>query len=214
MSAKKSHPASSHVGSPAPKPRELKKAKTRQDVLAAALEVFREHGFDSASTADIAKRAGVSHGAIFTVAATKEKLAFAAFEQEVRGVGEQAFAKAFASSSKLTTRVTDIFARLFDFYEQHQDIARVLLREMMFSSKPQGSTANDRLLSDYLVGLRVLVQTAAARKQINPEADMEALASVLLGIYLVFLLARLNGVHPDRAAHLAMCRRAVEAVLI
>jgi AcrR family transcriptional regulator len=196
-----------------PKTRELKKLRTRQDVLAAALAEFQEKGFESASTLDIAHRAGVSHGAVFTVAPTKEKLAAAAFEREVRSVGERAFARAFAATGKPSTRVFEIFSALFDFYEQNQHIARVLLREMMLSTQLEGGTSNDRLLSDYVVGLRVLAQTAAAKNQIRPDTDMDALASVLLGIYLVFLLARLNGVYPDRATHLAKCRNAVDTVL-
>ena len=193
--------------------REEKKLVTRQQVLAAALAEFREKGFVDASTSAIAQRAGVSHGTVFTVEPTKEKLAVAAFGDEVRGVGEQAFARAFATSGSLADGAMGIFEALFDFYEGHQRISRVLLREMLLSAQPGGETANDRLLNDYLSGLRVLVQTAVTRRQLPAEVDAEAVASALLGVYVVFLLARLNGAYPDRETHLGKCRRAVEAVL-
>ena len=193
--------------------REEKKMLTRQLVLAAALAEFRENGFDAASTAAIAQRAGVSHGAVFTVEPTKEKLAVAAFDGEVRSVGEQAFARAFGGGENVADRVMGIFSALFDFYGSHQLISRVLLREMLLSSQPGGGTPNDRLLNDYFVGLRVLVQSAASGQQLEAGIDAEAVASALLGIYLVFLLARLNEAYPDQGTHLGNCRRTVEAVL-
>ena len=198
---------------PAPLRRGDKKLLTRQQVLAAALAEFREKGFDAASTAAIAQRAGVSHGAVFTVEATKEKLAVAAFGDEVRSVGEQAFARAFARSGSLVTAIMGIFGTLFDFYEGHRLISRALLREMLLSAQPAGTTADDRLLNDYLSGLRVLVQTAVARGKLPPATDADAVASALLGVYVVFLLARLNGAHADRDTHLAKCSAAVEAIL-
>jgi len=196
--------------------REEKKLQTRKQVLAAALGEFRDRGFDSASTSAIATLAGVSHGTIFTVEPTKEKLAAAAFDDEVRSIGERALASAFVELEKThaVDAVMGLFTTLFDFYDRYQLIARVLLREMLLSAQPGGDTASDRLLNDYLAGLRVLLQAAIARGQLAPGTDAEALASVLLGVYLVFLLARLNGVHPDRNIHLGSCRRALEAVLV
>jgi AcrR family transcriptional regulator len=190
-----------------------KKLQTRRQVLAAALAEFREKGFEEASTAEIAARAGVSHGAVFTVEPSKERLAVAAFGDEVRSVGEQAFARAFARQAAPATAVMGIFGTLFDFYEGHQRISRVLLREMLLTAQPSGEGMEDRLLNDYLSGLRVLVQTAMARGKLPAGVDAESVAAALLGVYVVFLLARLNGAHPDRATHLERCRRAVLAVL-
>lgn len=209
MARKPSSPTASAV----PLRRDEKKLATRQQVLAAALAEFREKGFEEASTAAIAQRAGVSHGTVFTVEPTKEKLAVAAFGDEVRGVGEQAFARAFARPASLSDGVMAIFEALFDFYEGHQRISRVLLREMLLSAQPAGATANDRLLNDYLAGLRVLVQTTVTRGQLPANVDADAIASALLGVYVVFLLGRLNGAHPDRETHLAKCRRSVEVIL-
>lgn len=197
----------------APLRREEKKLRTRQEVLRAALAVFREHGFDAASTADIARRAGVSHGAVFTVAPTKEKLAAAAFEDEVRSVGELAFARAFAGKGDLVNRMAELFTTLHDFYEENHQVARVLLREMMLPDPAREGGTDNRLLADYSAGLRMLLQTAVQRRETPEGADIEGLTLALLGVYLVFLLARLNRTFADRDEHLAKCRQSLAAVL-
>jgi AcrR family transcriptional regulator len=49
-------------------------AETRELILQTALEAFALHGFDGASTRDIAKAAGVNHGLIPYYFGTKQKL--------------------------------------------------------------------------------------------------------------------------------------------
>jgi AcrR family transcriptional regulator len=194
-----------------PSTREARRLHTRKRVLAAALDVFREVGFEAANTAEIARLAGVSHGAVFTVEPTKARLAAAAFDDRLREVGERAFATAFASKRPLPERLLGVFTALFDFYEDHQGISRALLREMLLSVHDEANEYSGRLLRDYLTGLRVLLQATTPTDAEPP--DLEARSTALLGIYLVFLLGQLNGVYPDREAQHDSCLRALRAVL-
>ena len=58
-----------------------KKQSKRQALLEAALELFAEHGLTRASTAQIAKRAGVASGTLFFHFNSKEELIHALFDQ-------------------------------------------------------------------------------------------------------------------------------------
>lgn len=60
-----------------------RKADRPDEIVAAALEVFAEKGFAAARLEDIAKRAGVSKGAIYLYFATKEDIFRAVVEQGV-----------------------------------------------------------------------------------------------------------------------------------
>jgi AcrR family transcriptional regulator len=65
----------------------------REDVLAAAREVFAEHGLSGASTDEIARRAGISQPYLFRLFHTKKELFLAAVERcyvETRETFEQA----------------------------------------------------------------------------------------------------------------------------
>ncbi|MDQ7093155.1 TetR/AcrR family transcriptional regulator [Desulfosporosinus sp. PR] len=55
----------------------------RRDILGAALSVFSENGYKGATTAEIARRAGVAEGTIFRHFATKKELLTAVLEPKV-----------------------------------------------------------------------------------------------------------------------------------
>lgn len=66
--------------------RERKKRQTRQRIVAEAVELFAEHGFDKVPVAEIARRAEVSEATVFNYFATKEDVFFQgmqAFEQAI-----------------------------------------------------------------------------------------------------------------------------------
>jgi AcrR family transcriptional regulator len=56
--------------------RERKKRATREGIAAAAMELFREHGFDAVTVADVAAAADVSEKTVFNYFPTKEELVF------------------------------------------------------------------------------------------------------------------------------------------
>ncbi|MQA94992.1 MAG: TetR family transcriptional regulator [Streptosporangiales bacterium] len=66
--------------------RERKKRQTRQRIVAEAVELFAEHGFDKVPVAEIARRAEVSEATVFNYFATKEDIFYQgmhAFEQAI-----------------------------------------------------------------------------------------------------------------------------------
>jgi len=52
------------------------KRQTRKQILAAAKAMFRRHGFDAATTRDIARESGVAAGTLFNYFDSKEEIAF------------------------------------------------------------------------------------------------------------------------------------------
>src|SRR4051812_25013928 len=56
--------------------RERKKRATRDTIAAAAMELFKQRGFDAVTVADVAAAAEVSEKTVFNYFATKEELVF------------------------------------------------------------------------------------------------------------------------------------------
>lgn len=55
-------------------------AKTRADIVQAATRLFREHGFDRVSVADVMRAAGLTHGGFYNHFRSKEDLQAAALD--------------------------------------------------------------------------------------------------------------------------------------
>lgn len=66
--------------------RELRE-KSRERILAAALEVFAEKGYEAASISDVTQRAGVSRGLVTYYFATKLSLAAELLDRWLDGIG-------------------------------------------------------------------------------------------------------------------------------
>lgn len=195
--------------------REAKRMLTRRRVLEAALQVFKEAGFEAAGTAEIARRAGVSHGTVFTVEPTKERLAVAAFGGQLRGIGEAVFTTVLmaAAPMPLVAQVEHVFQKLYDFYAEHHGVSRALMREVLLTTRPDGAGDHDQLLKEFLGGLEMMLRSAMLRGSLAAGTDITALAAALFGIYLLFLLALLNQVFPERETHQENLRQTLRATL-
>src|SRR5436190_11442687 len=62
--------------------REKKKQRTKEQILAAALQLFRQHGLEGTTTKQISKKAGIAEGTLFNYFKTKEDLALFFFQKE------------------------------------------------------------------------------------------------------------------------------------
>jgi TetR/AcrR family transcriptional regulator, transcriptional repressor for nem operon len=64
------------------------KRETREQIVQAAADAFRECGIDGVGVADIMKRAGLTHGGFYAHFKSKDELVKAAFEQMSREVAD------------------------------------------------------------------------------------------------------------------------------
>jgi AcrR family transcriptional regulator len=112
----------------APSPRGPAGARTR--ILAAALEQFAEHGYEGTRTAEIARRARVTHPLVHYHFRTKEQLwrtvvdemlrplraSFDAAATELRDIGSR-------------ERLKILLRRFARFSAEHPDVTRLMIRE-------------------------------------------------------------------------------------
>src|SRR5580693_1862998 len=62
--------------------REQNKERTRQRILRAALQLFKEKGLGRTTTKEISKKSGIAEGTLFNYFKTKEDLALYFFQKE------------------------------------------------------------------------------------------------------------------------------------
>ena len=104
-----------------------KAEETRSRILDAALELFRERGFEETTMREIARRAGVATGAAYYYFASKEDLVMAFYRMtqaempaliEMRG----------ATATDLRSRIAAIVDAKFEQFEPNRVLLRALFR--------------------------------------------------------------------------------------
>lgn len=182
------------------------KAQTREKVLRAALDVFSEHGYEAASTALIAKKAGVSHGTVFVVAPTKESLAVAAFEDSIRARVVNAFLSA-PQPATIERTLEHVFTSLFDYYAANPPLSRALLKHLTFLHDPDAQKHYRGLVGEFIFAIeRRFVQPEVFCRLLKDVSTIDA-AQMVFAVYLFSLLMLLNDAYPDRKTHAAAFRR-------
>lgn len=148
------------------------KQKKREALLGAALELFAEQGLNRASTAQIAKRAGVASGTLFFHFNSKDELIHAVFAQ-VRARTEAALIRDVESSMPVREQVILLLTNLLRYFLDHPDEFR-FMEQFHFSSF---NTLNRELHSDksYLHALMLRAQKEKIIKD-APSLCLEALA--------------------------------------
>ncbi|MGC9519922.1 MAG: TetR/AcrR family transcriptional regulator [Desulfuromonadaceae bacterium] len=148
------------------------KQQKRQALLGAALELFAEQGMNRASTAQIAKRAGVASGTLFFHFNCKEELIHAVFE-EVRAKIEAALIRDVDEGMPIREQIICLLSNLLRYFLSHPDEFR-FMEQFHFSSF---NTLNRDLHRDksYLHGLMLRAREEKVIKD-APDLSLEALA--------------------------------------
>lgn len=108
----------------------LPKPTTKGKILDAALEVFAEKGFHSATVDEIAERAGLGKGTLYRYFANKETL----FSELVRLRLEELEKSAKAvlnGQDDVLTMIAKYLHTYFDFFDRNQRLYRVIVQERM-----------------------------------------------------------------------------------
>ena len=100
---------------------------TRQSIFAAALELFREQGFDATTMQQIAVRAGVVKSAAYYYFPSKDAI-IAAYYETVQTAQEHLCAEAFASTRKLQPRLKTAMHSKLDLAKDDRNLLGVVFR--------------------------------------------------------------------------------------
>ena len=177
---------------------------TRGKILATALQVFAERGFDGARTRDIAEQAGANLGLITYYFQNKETLWREAVTHAFAELQRELLAAAAAAAGGDERRQLEHLVRTFvRFVARRPEFMRLMNDEGKRDS-PRMRWLVDRFVKPMREGLRELIERGQARGFL-PAGDPVSLHYIVLGAAgLVFSQApecrRLMGVDPTDEA--------------
>jgi AcrR family transcriptional regulator len=124
-------------------------ASTKARILTAAEEVFAAKGFEGASTREIAAAAGVNISSLHYHWESKETLYFAVFENIYDRIVDLVRSSIPASALEGPTDrpiVDEAVGLLFDFFADHPNVPKLLVRRLLETSDATGGIERDILL--------------------------------------------------------------------
>ncbi len=104
-----------------------KAEETGRKIMEAALELFREQGFDRATMREIAQKAGVATGAAYYYYPSKEAIVMDFYERACAAM-QPAIAAAVESSRSLEVRLRELILVKLQQFALHRGVLRALLR--------------------------------------------------------------------------------------
>lgn len=150
----------------------------------AALELFVSKGYDDTTTREIALRAGVGMGTVFTYANNKRDLLFLIANEDLEATTRKAAAD-ISPQASLMTNVLAIFRNHYEYFSKRPDLSRLMLREMLFYDSGQQAnefkTTREKVISLVCEAVRLAQQN----KTIGKQEDAREIGWMLFCIYQV-----------------------------
>ena len=171
--------------SPAPTSQRLaSKLRTRQKVMEAARALFSEHGYEEATIRDIARKAGMSTGAVFANFQDKADLFEAVVAEDFERVADVMRAAAEESAERpVDARLLDVFSAAYA--NGFTDVPLVQAGVAQSWVRPVHAETRGRGRVKVLLGIVSDVLREAARKdEIRQDFDVRLISEMLWDAYV------------------------------
>ncbi|MGB0630805.1 MAG: TetR/AcrR family transcriptional regulator [Alphaproteobacteria bacterium] len=158
------------------------KADKLRRIKEAAYALFAEKGYDQTTTREIASRAGVALGTIFTYASDKRDLLFLIFNDRQDELRRVSFA-AIPENASFADQLEALFTPFYYHFAAEPGFTRYLLRELtFFTDGIQAPRFQEGRLS-IVKRIRELVEDAVADGRLPPGKPSQLVAEMIFGLY-------------------------------
>lgn len=188
------------------------KADKLRRIKEAAYALFAEKGYDQTTTREIASRAGVALGTIFTYASDKRDLLFLIFNDRQDELRRVSFA-AIPENASFVDQLEALFTPFYYHFAAEPDFTRYLLRELtFFTDGIQAPRFQEGRLS-IVKRIQELVEDAVADGRLVPGQSSQRIAEMIFGLYQSELRRWLSGDNPAVTEGLADLRQVFDILI-
>jgi AcrR family transcriptional regulator len=166
--------------------RQQQKAETRALILDAARELFEEQGFDATTVREVAHRAGVGLGTIFSHFDDKGALLIAAVLDDLAETDRQIL-ESLPQDASIHEQIMHVAAGGFGYWCRRPALSATLLREMWFIRGPSADQRRDETARFIEFGASLLTR-AQKRGEIRDDVDLNTIAELLYSFYVGTIL--------------------------
>lgn len=192
--------------------RESNKTDKLRRIKDAARELFISNGFDETTTREIATRAGVGIGTVFTYADNKRDLLFLVANDELAEVTAAAEA-GLRKDAPCLQNLVGFFRHHYKFFARQPELSRLLLREMTFYDSGRQASRFQKTREKNIKIVGDLMQMAADRKTIRVAEDPQFIGWVAFCIFQVELRRWLMSKNPALSSGMKSLERALRLLM-
>jgi AcrR family transcriptional regulator len=207
----------SRTPNPSPRRNSSRRAFNKSDKLrrikASARSLFLRKGYDETTMREIARRAGVGVGTLFSYASDKRDLLFLIFNDELQQVTQTGFSNGTRKGSFLANVVV-AFSGYYAFFAREPEFMRHVLREIMYYSSGPEAPRIIRGRERIMTGLNSLIIDAKRKGQIASSSNNMAIAKVIFSIYQGEVRQWLAGPKPAPAEGLRALQDALRILVL
>ncbi len=181
--------------------------------MAAAAEVFAERGYDGAGVAEIARRAGLTTGAIYSRYRGKAELLVEALDSIIADHLEAVLTADGAATGP--EMLATLGAQILEA-DAREDIGAALLLEATVAARrePELAAMLQRKLEDERMRVSKILSQARAEGLFDPDLDTDAVLTFIQAIGLGFVFFRTMGTPmPDPQGWQVLIDRVITAAL-
>lgn len=189
--------------------REQNKLDKAQRIRTAARELFRKHGYSAATMRQIAQRAHVGLGTLFSYADDKRDLVFLIFNEELEALTVRALA-APRPRDPLVDQLIAVFRCHYEQFAQHPALSRLALQELTFYSAGKQAKTFHAIRGRLIDGIARIVAQARATGQIRLNGDARLIARQIFFLYSAAVRWWIAKPAPRVSAGVADLRRVLE----
>ena len=185
-------------------------ADRRQQILAAAVSVFAERGYEATRVGDIASEAGVAYGLVYHYFPSKDAVLEAVF-REAWGRLLNAVAQSEQTAGTAPERLAIVVKIVLRTWRDDPDLVRLLVREV--TRNPHIQDELDEI-GQAFASLERIIAAGQAEGTIRPSLDPQLCAWMLYGALEEILTGWVLGRLPDDPAMLARAEGEVIGTVI
>ena len=195
--------------------RERNKAERRRRVLDAARAVFLEHGYENATTREIASRAGVAVGTVFVYARDKRDLLMTIVNDDLEAVTDASFAEVDRAKTFLEKLIA-LFEPRYRYWVRDPELSTFALHETASARVKSVPSETERFYNRrhrMLEKIAELVDDEQRAGRLGTPDDPATIALFLMGTYLAHARFWLSERDPQVPDGIARLRRQLELAM-
>jgi len=198
-----------------PSLRERNKTERRRRVLEAARAVFLEHGYEDATTREIAARAGVAVGTVFVYARDKRDLLMTIVNDDLEDVTEESLAN-LDGDEPFLDKLIALFEPRYRYWVRDPALSTFALHETATARIKEVPSETKRFYSRryrIIDKIAELVDIEQRSGRMGRPDDPPTIAIFLMGIYLAHARFWLSDAVPQVSDGIARLRRVFELAM-